>query len=78
MAKESTSPVTYSLGENIRRTREAAGISQLALAHKLGRQGENAGAYICRIETDKTEPRTSTLRLIAKALDVTLQDLLPA
>lgn len=75
MATKTTAPPT--LGATIRALREKRHITQLALAHEIGWVGEDAGAQISRIEAGKTEPRVSTLRLIAMALDVPLADLLP-
>lgn len=65
-------PTTRTLGSNIRRIREEAEISQLALAHKMGWRGSNAGAQISRFENGSKEPRFSTLERIAKALGVSV------
>jgi transcriptional regulator with XRE-family HTH domain len=69
-------PPEKRIGPNIKRWREAAGITQLDLAHKLGFTGSDAGAYISRVESGLQEPRVSTLSRIANALGVTLDDLL--
>lgn len=66
------------IGENIRAAREAIGLTQLALAHKIGYQGEDAGAHICRLEAGLHEPRVKTLRRIASALRTTVDALLRA
>lgn len=58
------------IGDNIREAREAAKMTQLALAHKIGYEGEDAGAHICRLEAGMHEPRIKTLRRLAKALSV--------
>lgn len=68
-------PTTRTLGSNIRRIREEAEISQLALAHKMGWQGSNAGAQISRFENGSKEPRFSTLQRIANALGVPVEAL---
>lgn len=66
----------YTIGQNIRQAREARGITQLALAHLIGWQGEDAGAHISRYESGQKEPRISTLEKIARSLAVTLESLL--
>jgi transcriptional regulator with XRE-family HTH domain len=79
MAIKSESPPKHrTIGENVQAAREAKGISQLALAHAMGWKGDDAGAHLCRIENNKAEPRVSTLRLIARALGVPVEQLLPA
>lgn len=64
------------LGRIIRRMRGKAGLTQLALAHRMGRRGDDAGAYVCRLEKGHQNPTLDTLTLISKALDVPLGDLL--
>lgn len=64
------------IGENIRAARENFGLTQLALAHKIGYKGEDAGAHICRLELGLHEPRVTTLRKIATALRTTVAALL--
>lgn len=66
------------IGENIRQARENVGLTQLALAHKIGYKGEDAGAHICRLESGLHEPRVTTLRRIAAALRTTVAALLGA
>ncbi len=66
-----------SLGQSIRRAREAKGITQLALAHLIGYQGDDAGAYISRVESNHQAPRIDTLQRIADALGVPVCSLLP-
>lgn len=66
----------HSLGQNIRKARTKAGITQLALAHKIGYTGHDAGAYISRVESDTQAPRIDTLLRIAEALQVTMCSLL--
>lgn len=70
-------PPKKQLGANIRRAREAAHMTQLVLAHCIGLSGQDAGAYISRVESGQ-EPRLKTLQLIAIALKVSLGDLLPS
>lgn len=66
----------HSLGQNIKRARTSKGITQLALAHAIGYQGDDAGAYISRVESDTQAPRIDTLLRIAEALGVTMCSLL--
>lgn len=65
-----------SLGNNIRAARTAANMTQLALAHQIGYQGDDAGAYISRVEADHQAPRIDTLQRIADALGVPVCSLL--
>lgn len=67
-----TSP---SIGGNIKAARIAAGITQLALAHALGYSGDDAGAYISRVEAGLSVPRVDTLQRIAGVLGVQLGEL---
>lgn len=64
------------VGNNIRKAREASGITQLALAHLIGWAGPDAGAQISRFESGQKEPRISTLVKIASALGVKLETLI--
>ena len=64
------------IGENIRASREAKTMTQLALAHAIGWKGPDAGAQISRFESGDKEPRISTLQRIAFVLGVTLESLL--
>lgn len=66
MASDST------LGQRIRRAREARNISQERLAIELGVSWSTVNRY----ERDKTPPSVNRLRLIAQVLDVRLEDLL--
>lgn len=63
------------LGGNIRKAREGRQMTQLALAHALGYQGPDAGAYISRIEASIVSPRLSTLMRIAEKLQTNLEAL---
>ena len=71
------SPHAVSLGANIRSARTAKDLTQLALAHAIGRVGINAGASICRIENGEETPRIDTLDRIAKVLGTTVHALIP-
>lgn len=69
-------PAKESLGDNIKRARTAANLTQLALAHQIGYQGDDAGAYISRVESNHQAPRIDTLQRIADALGVPVCSLL--
>lgn len=60
------------IGAQLREARERALLTQEELAARAGVQP----LTISRIETDKVEPRFSTIRKIAKALDVDARDLI--
>ena len=64
------------IGDNIKTARAKRDMTQLLLAHKIGMSGEDAGAFISRIESGIQEPRIGTLRKIADALKVTVNFLL--
>lgn len=64
------------LGENIRSARQKVELTQLALAHKIGRVGPDAGAAICRMESGTETPRLETLYKIAAALGTDIHALL--
>lgn len=64
------------IGDRIKAARLAANMTQLALAHALGRTGSNAGAYISHVESGGYLPRIDTLQRIAAALGVPLEKLL--
>lgn len=66
------------IGSQITRARLKAGFTQLELAHLMGHSGDDAGAYISRLENGFHEPRLGTLIRIAEALSVPLESLLPA
>jgi DNA-binding XRE family transcriptional regulator len=63
------------LGRKLRRARSKAGLTQLALAHKSGYKGPDAGAHICRIEAGAQKPQLETLIRISKALGIELGEL---
>lgn len=58
-----------SVGENIKQTRQAKGLTQKELGEKLGIKQ----ATISMFEKDKTNIKISTLRKIARALDVDIR-----
>lgn len=72
---EATTPTISPLAQNIKDAREAKGLTQLALAHKIGYNGPDAGASICRLESGQQEPRMGTIRKIADALGVSVAHL---
>jgi transcriptional regulator with XRE-family HTH domain len=61
------------IGTQLRAARERALLTQEELAARAAVQP----LTISRIETDKVEPRYSTIRKLAKALDVDPSELLP-
>ena len=61
------------IGTQLRAARERALLTQ----EELGTQAGVQPLTISRIETDKVEPRYSTIRKIAKALSVDPSELLP-
>jgi len=61
------------IGTQLRAARERALLTQEELGARAGVQP----LTISRIETDKVEPRYSTIRKLAKALDVEPTALLP-
>lgn len=65
------------LGDNIKSARTAKALTQLALAHAIGYTGDDAGAYISRVESGQQAPRLDTLQRIADALGVAVCSLLP-
>lgn len=71
------SPTTLYVGKRVAEARAQKGISQLKLAHDIGRIGDDAGAHISRIESGVQEPKLETLIRIAEALEVPLESLLP-
>lgn len=60
-------------GDNIKKTREKAGLTQQQLADKLG----ITQSAIAKFENDKTNIKPVTLKKIANALNVSLTDLMP-
>ena len=61
------------IGTQLREARERALLTQAELGARAGLQP----LTISRIETDKVEPRYSTIRKLAKALGVDPAELLP-
>ena len=60
------------IGEQVKAWREARGLSQRALAERAGMPYP----MIARLELGQTDPRLSTLRRLAKALNVTVAELI--
>lgn len=60
------------LGENVRRIREEKGMTQIELCRKL----EVDRAYMSNIENGKKNPTLATIEKIAKALGVSLDELI--
>ena len=61
-----------SVGENIRRIREARGLNQAQLADRVG----IAQPWVCQIERGTKNPSLQLGKLIAEVLGCTLDDLL--
>lgn len=61
-----------SVGENIRRIREARGLNQRQLADRVG----IAQPWVCQIERGTKNPSLQVSKLIAEVLGCTLDDLL--
>ncbi len=60
------------LGENIRRIRKEKPMTQIELCRKLGLDR----AYISNIENGKKNPTLTTIEKIAKALTVSIEELM--
>ncbi|WP_082473132.1 helix-turn-helix domain-containing protein [Methylobacterium sp. Leaf85] len=63
------------VGRNVRKARQAAGLSQWDLVSRLEATGDSAGvdqAYISHLENGRKNPTLTTLWQIAVALDVPL------
>lgn len=56
------------IGEQVKEWREARGLSQRALAERAG----VGYVLVARLELGQTDPRLSTLRRLAEALNVTV------
>lgn len=68
-----TKPHGATIGQRVRSAREAAGLSQRALAAAASMTQAN----LCAIERDERDLLTATLGNLAKALRVHPRDLLP-
>lgn len=64
--------MSASLGTKIRRLRKAAGLTQIQLAERAGVSQGSITAY----ETGQTEPLVSVAAALARALGVTVEQLL--
>lgn len=60
-----------SFGKNLKTERENAGLNQKQLALKIGTSQQRISEWEC----DKVEPTVSNIVAIAKALDVSFDDL---
>lgn len=60
------------LGENIKRIRTESGMTQADLCRKL----DVDRAYMSNIESGKKNPTLSTIERIAKALNVSIEELM--
>lgn len=65
------------LGQRVKSARQMKGMTQLELAHAIDYQGDDAGAYVSRVENGQSTPRLDTLQRIAAALGVSACSLLP-
>lgn len=74
--KRKCKAVLSTLGDKIKIARYSKDMTQLALAHAIGYTGDDAGAYISRVESNTQAPRINTLQRIAEALGVTVCSLL--
>lgn len=64
------------VGENLKKAREAAGLSQVELAHRLGATSLGIQqSYLSELERGKRNPTLLTLAAIADALQIRLHDL---
>lgn len=72
------SSTARTLGQNIRRARMAAGLTQLALAQALGYKSKGAAAQVCKLENGHQEPGLRKIRSLATALEIKMTDLLSA
>lgn len=66
------SPETATFGDRIAGAREALGLSQRDLAHRLGVRPETLRGW----EEDRTEPRSNRLQMLAGLLNVSIRWLL--
>ena len=64
-------PIQRRVTKRLKSLRTARGLTQEALAHKLG----FSRAYLARLEMGRHDPPLSTLVKLAKALKVTVADL---
>jgi transcriptional regulator with XRE-family HTH domain len=60
------------LGKNLRRARERAGLTQEEVAERSGVHATE----VSRMEANKRDPRVSTLKRLAEAVEVSPGDLL--
>ncbi len=70
--------IQQQIGQNVRRARQAAKISQWELVARLEATGESLGvdqAYISHLENGRKNPTVVTLWQIAQALGVSLSEI---
>lgn len=70
--------IQETLARNVRRYRTEAGLSQWELAGRLEAMAEDLGidqAYISHLENGRKNPTLTTIWFIARALDVTVAQL---
>ncbi len=60
------------IGENLKKARFRAGMTQAELAEKAG----TTQTTVARIERDAVQPEVTTVRRLAAAMDVRIADLL--
>ena len=72
-ARRGTDAYLQRLGRRVRELRRSRKWTQEELAHRT----ERTTAYISRIETGQQNPSILTVRSLAKAFDVSVNDLLP-
>ena len=65
------------LGKAIKAARKAAHLTQRQLGEKLGFTGRTAEVTIQKWEHDLRDPAVEQLRPLAKALGITLEELIP-
>jgi len=65
------------LGENIKKARKAAKLTQMQLGEKLGYKGRVAEVLIQNWEHDRRDPSVEMLRPLCEALNITLDELIP-
>lgn len=75
-AEEAKALARKNTGKNIRKYREALGMSQEELANKCGFSGAYARSSISKIEKGQSDTTASRLKQIALALNVSPVDLL--
>lgn len=65
------------LGEIIKKYRTTAGLTQRQLGEACGYEGRSGEVTVQHWEHNRQEPPISKLRLLAQALHITLEQLIP-